>query len=90
MWYHLAWLGESVRRTDSRVTELMAIGEQFDLAQRRTLFDVIADCLAQLQPRYRRLADTGRIEPIMSPFAHPILPLLIDFESARVRNKQAP
>jgi alpha-amylase/alpha-mannosidase (GH57 family) len=34
-------------------------------------------------PRYRRLADEGRCELAVSPYSHPILPLLLDFKSAR-------
>ena len=34
-------------------------------------------------PRYRELADRGQVELSMSPYAHPIVPLLLDMESAR-------
>lgn len=33
--------------------------------------------------RYRRLADSGRVELSVTPYAHPILPLLQDVQSAR-------
>ena len=33
--------------------------------------------------RYRRLEESGKIELSTTPYAHPILPLLLDFESAR-------
>jgi alpha-amylase/alpha-mannosidase (GH57 family) len=37
----------------------------------------------QVVPRYRALAAGGRIELSVTPYGHPIIPLLLDFESAR-------
>ncbi len=83
VWYHLAWLGESVRRNDERVQRLMDKGRGFTLRDRRLLLEVIGELLDGIIPRYRRLAEKGQIELSLSPYAHPILPLLIDLEVAR-------
>ena len=82
-WYHIAWLGETVRRDDQRVRALIAKGRLFDADDRRELVTVIAELLASVIPRYRRLAEQGRIELSMTPYAHPMVPLLLDFSSAR-------
>src|SRR5205814_5424416 len=37
VWYHLAWLGESVRRTDPLVARLTERGRDFSPTQRRDL-----------------------------------------------------
>jgi len=34
-------------------------------------------------PRYRRLAERGQCELSVTPYGHPIVPLLLDFQSAR-------
>jgi alpha-amylase/alpha-mannosidase (GH57 family) len=83
VWYHLAWLGESVRRTDSRVAKLEHKARGFDAADRRSLLELIGELLKGVLPRYRALAEAGRCELAVSPFSHPILPLLIDFGAAR-------
>jgi alpha-amylase/alpha-mannosidase (GH57 family) len=83
VWYHLAWLGESVRRGDARAVALMAKQRHFNARDRAALLDLIADTLDGLLARYRALAASGQVELITSPFTHPILPLLIDFASAR-------
>lgn len=83
VWYHLAWLGENHRRDDPRVQTLQSKGGGFTDQDRRTLLLVIAEQLRAIKPRYRALRDEGRIELAMSPYAHPILPLLLDFNSAR-------
>jgi alpha-amylase/alpha-mannosidase (GH57 family) len=82
-WYHLAWLGETIRRTDKTVQALIAQGRGFTLHQRRDLLRIIGECISSIRHRYRKLADDGRIELATSPYTHPMLPLLLDFTAAR-------
>ncbi|WP_127477694.1 glycoside hydrolase family 57 protein [Sulfurivermis fontis] len=83
VWYHLAWMGETVRRGDSRVQQLMERGSGYTQADRRLLLQLIGELLDSVVPRYRRLAQDGRIELSVTPYAHPIMPLLLDIQSAR-------
>ncbi|HNR21797.1 MAG TPA: glycoside hydrolase family 57 protein [Steroidobacteraceae bacterium] len=83
VWYHLAWTGETIRRRDARVAALMARARDFTTDDRRALLAVIGDTLASIIPRYRALAAAGRCELSVSPYSHPILPLLCDFAAAR-------
>ncbi len=83
VWYHLAWLGETVKRVDPRVQSLMEQECDFGAADCRMLLEVIADVLAGLVPRFRRLAISGRVELSVSPWGHPLLPLMLDLGSAR-------
>jgi alpha-amylase/alpha-mannosidase (GH57 family) len=89
VWYHLAWLGESVR-SDGRVAKLEAKARGFDAADRRSLLELVGELLSGILPRYRALAEAGRCEIAASPFSHPILPLLIDFGAAREGEPHAP
>jgi alpha-amylase/alpha-mannosidase (GH57 family) len=90
MWYHLAWLGETVRRDDARVRRLMDKGSGYTLHDRRELLGVIGELLGSVIARYRALADTGRVELSFTPYAHPITPLLLDLKSARDALPDAP
>ena len=83
VWYHLGWMGETVRRTDSRVKRLQEKEGSYTLDDRRELLRIIGEQLSSLGPRYRQLAQRGQIEISMSPYAHPIVPLLLDLKSAR-------
>ena len=83
VWYHLAWLGETVRRSDALVSELTERGRAFTSADRRRLLTLIGELVGSVIPRYRALSDRGQIELSVTPYAHPIIPLLLDFESAR-------
>ena len=82
VWYHLAWMGETVRRNDERVKRLIKKGTDFTLHDRRELLTVIGELLSSVIPRYRALAERGQVELSMTPYAHPITPLLLDLDSA--------
>ena len=90
VWYHLAWTGESVRRSHETVASLMAKGTQFTFADRKALFDLIGELIKGLIPRYKALAQSGKIELSTTPYCHPIMPLLLDFGSAREAMPDAP
>jgi alpha-amylase/alpha-mannosidase (GH57 family) len=83
VWFHLAWLGETVKRRDMRVEAMLQQERGFTGAQRRTLLELISELLNGVLPRYRALARRGQIELSLSPYAHPILPLLLDLGAAR-------
>ncbi len=83
VWYHLAWMGETVRRNNDLIQQLMEKGHGFTLQDRRQLVKLIGELLSSVIDRYRMLAERGQIELAMSPYAHPIVPLLLDLDSAR-------
>ena len=85
VWYHLAWLGETVRRTDPLVAALdRAQGRDFTPAHRRELLVARSvELVGGIIPRYRALSEAGRCELSVTPYGHPIVPLLIDFHAAR-------
>jgi alpha-amylase/alpha-mannosidase (GH57 family) len=83
VWFHIAWLGETVKRHDLRVTALISHERNFTAAHCRTLLELIGELLNSVLPRYRALAASGQVELSVTPYAHPLMPLLIDFSSAR-------
>ena len=89
-WYHLSWTGETVRREHEPVVRLMARGEGFTHAERMQLFTVIGTVIRDTVARYRRLAESGRVELSTTPYFHPIGPLLLEFASAREAMPEAP
>ena len=82
VWYHLAWIGETVRKTDLRIKKLIKKAEHYSLHDRHLLVEVIHELVGSVIERYKTLAESGRIELSMTPYAHPIVPLLIDIKSA--------
>jgi len=90
VWYHLAWSGETVRRAEPLLAELMAKGEGFDAADRRNLLALIGRTLSALAGRYRALQERGQLELAATPYSHPLAPLLLDFQCALESLPEAP
>ncbi len=90
MWYHLAWLGETVKLNDPRAHRLLAQGSNYTQADRLEMLNIIADQLANVLERYKRLAEKGQIELSVTPYAHPIMPLLLDINTAHEAMPHAP
>ncbi len=83
VWYCLAWMGEFMRSESPLAGRLMEQAGGFRGQDRHDLLALIGTEIADILPRYRRLAEAGRVELSVTPWSHPILPLLMDFSSAR-------
>lgn len=90
MWYHLAWMGISLRRDDHRITQLMEKKGNFSADDRRLIMQILYDAISNIIPRYKALLKKGQIELSMSPYGHPIVPLMIDFKSLKDSTPEAP
>jgi len=90
VWYHLVWMGETVRMRNETVQRLMRKARGYTLSDRRELLSVIDSLLRTIVPRYRHLADSGQMELSVTPDKHPILPLLLDFRCALEAMPNAP
>jgi alpha-amylase/alpha-mannosidase (GH57 family) len=84
VWFFLAWTGEAARRHYPAFRELLAKGRNFSAADKELLFRTQQELLAAIIPLYRRLQQEGRVELSVTPYYHPILPLLCDLQEARV------
>lgn len=88
-WYHLVWLGHSLGRHP--VVERLMQQERFYTAeQRQELLSLMAEVIGGLTGRYRALAERGQIELSVTPYSHPIIPLMIDFQSMRCALPESP
>ncbi|MES0370845.1 MAG: glycoside hydrolase family 57 protein [Mariprofundaceae bacterium] len=81
-WYHLGWLGETVRKTNFVARRLIEKGRNFNYQDRRDLLTLIASLLHEIPEKHRKLQAEGKIEISTTPYAHPIIPLMLDFNTA--------
>jgi alpha-amylase/alpha-mannosidase (GH57 family) len=81
VWYHLAWMGETVKLTDSRIKYLIEKGTCYSIHDRIEVVQIIGELLANVIRRYKVLARKGQIELSVTPYAHPIIPLLLDLNT---------
>ncbi|MHC5035905.1 MAG: glycoside hydrolase family 57 protein, partial [Planctomycetota bacterium] len=83
VWANLAWFHKILQRSDPVVSTLIRKGSNFTEEEKQALLARQIEILGQVLGKYRFLAESGRIEISTSPHYHPILPLLLDMESAR-------
>ena len=62
VWYHLAWMGETVRRADRRIQLLQDKASCYALHDRRTLLEIIGELLSGIVDRYTHLAERGQVD----------------------------
>ena len=83
VWFNLTWFGYTARERDPELRQLLTRRQGFTEDEKHLVLDKQIELMRSLIPRYREAQESGRIEISVSPFYHPILPLLCDFESAR-------
>jgi alpha-amylase/alpha-mannosidase (GH57 family) len=83
VWYHLVWMGEYPRVNDLRVQSLEKKRKGYNSEDRYRLVECIGDYLTTIVERYKKLAESGQVELSVTPYAHPIMPLLLDLDSAK-------
>ncbi|HER19628.1 MAG: glycoside hydrolase [Halothiobacillaceae bacterium] len=89
-WYHLAWCGETLRQSQPLIASLIERQSDYPVEERVALLDLIGETIAGLFDRYRALADRGQVELSMTPYAHPIMPLLQDMRAGLESEPAAP
>jgi alpha-amylase/alpha-mannosidase (GH57 family) len=81
--FWLAWMGFAARREEPLVAQLLEKQRGFSEEEKLALLDAQRAIAARVLPRWRALSERGQVEIACSPLYHPILPLLIDSDSAR-------
>lgn len=82
IWFLLAWV-DPMFHGEPEAARALADAAHWTERHRDDLIALHRRLAGQVIPAYRALAERGQIELSASPYHHPILPLLIDLESAR-------
>ena len=88
VWFNLAWCDPVWVESDPRLAELKRKDRDFSESDKAPLFEAQMEMMQKVIPKYRELADRGQAELTFSPYYHPILPLLVHVDSARIANPQ--
>ncbi len=79
--FNLAWVDPDWL-AEEPLAGLVAKGENYSEADKAVLFAEHTRLINEVIPVHRELQDAGQIEVTMTPFAHPILPLLVSTDLA--------
>ncbi|PIU83089.1 MAG: glycoside hydrolase [Elusimicrobia bacterium CG06_land_8_20_14_3_00_38_11] len=84
VWFNLSWVGPYFRQHNEKIKCLLKKEKNFSEEDKQTLIDEATKIILQVLLKHKELQDKGQIEITTSPYYHPILPLLIDTNIAKV------
>lgn len=82
VWSNLVWI-DPMFRDEYPVNHLMRKGRDYTEEDKSRLLDYEIELLKKIIPTYQRLLAENKIDVSFTPYYHPILPLLIDTDTAR-------
>ena len=88
VWFNLAWIDPEFL-AQSPLKELVEKERGFSEADKAVLFNEVRKIMEMVIPVHKELQDSGQIQVITTPYAHPILPLIYNSNIASVGNPAA-
>jgi alpha-amylase/alpha-mannosidase (GH57 family) len=82
--FNLCWIDPLFRKKDQFLRSLVTKARNYTEEDKHLLISKQLSILKAIIPGYKQIAEKGQIEISISPFYHPILPLLCDTNSARI------
>ncbi len=83
VWFNLVWFHPMDVEESSELAALFKRGKNFSEEQKAYVLSRQLEIMGRIVPLYRALMERGQVELSTSPYYHPILPLLVDTDSAR-------
>lgn len=83
-WFNLAWFDPSWFDRLPELKQLLKQGRSYNNKQRHRIIEIQRKIMQDTIGVYRDLQQKGAIEVTTSPYYHPILPLLIDSNTAKI------
>lgn len=83
VWFNLSWMDPYWREHDDFVKSLFIKGKDFTEEEKTSLIKKQLEICGMVVKKYKELQERGQIEISVTPFYHPILPLLCDSNNAR-------
>ena len=76
--FNLSWFHPYTLSRDKSLKAITKKAKDFSFDDKQYIMDKQYAILSKIIPLYRRLLDAGRIELSLTPYAHPIMPLIYD------------
>lgn len=86
--FNLAWFDPSYRERDSQLKELSMKGKYYSDEDKRIILGKQTEIMQKIIPVYKKMQEDGIIELSVTPFYHPILPLLCNSDIAKISSPQ--
>lgn len=89
VWFNLAWTDPSFRQNLPSFKDLVAKARFFSEEEKHTILDAQAEILKGVLSSYKKFCRNNQIELTVSPYYHPILPLLCSTKIALEANPKS-
>ncbi len=86
--FNLTWIDPMFRNNDPFIRDLIQKGRDFSEEDKTLLVEKQLGILKEIIPQYRKMSQSGQVELSVTPFYHPILPLIWDTDCARMAMPQ--
>ena len=86
VWFNLAWIDPYFRENMPELKNILDKGRFFTEEEKQLVLDKQIKILADILPTYKKFMANGQIEITVSPYYHPILPLIYNTKIAREAN----
>jgi alpha-amylase/alpha-mannosidase (GH57 family) len=83
VWFNLSWVDPYWRKNDEFIKYLYDKRENFTEEEKKKLVDKQIEICGKIVSKHKEAQDKGQIEVTVTPFYHPILPLLCDTDAAK-------
>jgi len=86
VWFNLAWIDPSFRQNTPELRSLVNKARFFTEEEKKVVLDKQLEILEDIIPTYKKFMASKQIEVTVSPYYHPILPLLYNTKIAKEAN----
>ena len=87
--FNLAWIDPCFRKSMPELSRLCCKARFFGEEYKRVVIDTQLEILSGIIPAYKKAASSGQVELSVTPYYHPILPLLCNTGISREANPKA-
>ncbi len=84
--FTLLWIDKTFLNDYPKLKELYSKEENYTLEDRKNIYEIQLDIIKRILTEYKKYQDENKIEVSISPYYHPVLPLLIDFKGKEIKN----
>ncbi len=86
VWFNLAWTDSALRKNSPQLKTLVNKARFFSEEEKHIALAQQTEILEEIIPAYKKFMASGQIETTVSPYYHPILPLLYNTKIAKEAN----
>ncbi len=89
VWFNLAWIDPYFRQEMPELRKIVAKARFYSEEDKQLVLAKQMEILKEIIPAYRKFMENNQVEVILSPFYHPILPLLQNTKIAKEANPRS-